>query len=334
MQEPAQVSLKKRFLNLRTLLSIALAIAFLVFLLFRLDVDLSAIWANLKGANPFLYCLAFLVYYASFPLRAWRWKLLLVNVGFEASRLPSSRKLTQIILINFFANCILYARLGDVYRAYLLKEDSGVSFPRTLGTVLAERVLDLLTVLLLLIISGIGLWRQGGIFLPVLGIGLGVVALGGLFLGAMGRFGTAFSRLLPPRLRSLYLPFQEGTLGSFRQLLPIGLQGLGIWLLETGRLYLVAMALGIHPSPFLLLFAAQAIALLVAIPFTPAGLGLVEAGVAGVLMTALPREEAWSIALVDRTISFLSLIAVGLVLFALRQVPKSSRQNPAHSGEV
>ncbi len=323
MAEPSEVSLKKRFLNLRTLLSFALALGFLVFLLFRLDVDLSATWARIRGVNPFLYLLAFLVYYASFPLRAWRWRLLLVNAGYEASRLPTIRRLTSIFIINFFANCVLYARLGDAYRAYMLKEDTGASFPRALGTVVAERVLDLVTVLLLLILSGIGLWRQGGIFLSVLGIGVGVVALGVLLLGAMGRFGLAFSRFLPLRLRSLYLPFQEGTLGSFRQLLPIGLQGLGIWLLETGRFYLVALALGVHPSPFLLLFAAQAIALLVAIPFTPAGLGLVEAGVAGVLMTAIPREEAWSVALVDRTISYLSLIAVGLVFFALRQMSRT-----------
>ena len=85
----------------------------------------------------------------------------------------------------------------------------------------------------------------------------------------------------------------------------------------------MTLALGIHPSPFLLLFAAQAIALIVAIPSTPAGLGLVEGGVAGVLMTALPSEEAWSIALVDRTISFLSLIAVGLVVFIVRQLSRA-----------
>ncbi|HLE02018.1 MAG TPA: UPF0104 family protein, partial [Dehalococcoidia bacterium] len=77
MAEPSEVSLKRRFLNLRTLLSFALALGFLVFLLFRLDVDLSATWARMKGINPFLYLLAFLVYYASFPLRAWRWRLLL-----------------------------------------------------------------------------------------------------------------------------------------------------------------------------------------------------------------------------------------------------------------
>ena len=48
---------------------------------------------------------------------------------------------------------------GDACRAYLLKEDTGASFPRSMGALLAERVMDLVTVLLLLIISGVGLWR-------------------------------------------------------------------------------------------------------------------------------------------------------------------------------
>jgi uncharacterized protein (TIRG00374 family) len=234
MRKGAQVPLWKRFLNLPTLLSIALGLAILVFLLRFRHVDLSAIWTRMKGMNLYLYVLAFVVYYASFPLRAWRWKLLLVNAGFERSSLPTVRKLTSILVINLFANCILPIRLGDVYRPYLLREDTGASYPKALGTVLAERVLDLLTVLFLLIISGIGLWRQS-FFLPRLAIGVAVVALGVLVLGAMGRFGVSFSRLLPARVRSLYIPFQEGTLGSFRQLLPVGLQGLGIWLLETGR---------------------------------------------------------------------------------------------------
>jgi uncharacterized protein (TIRG00374 family) len=328
MQEPTRIPLKKRFFNVSTLLSFAIALALLVFLIFRLDVDLSATWARIKAVNPFIYALAFLVYYSSFPLRAWRWKLLLVNAGFEASSLPTLRRLTSILLINFFANCILPARLGDVYRPYMLKEDSGVSYPKALGTVLAERVLDLATVLLLLMISGVGLWRQGGPFLAVLAIGLAVVGLLVLLLGGMGRFGSRLSRFLPARIRSLYLPFQEGTLGSFRQLLPVGLQGMGIWLLEAGRLYLVALALGIHADPFLLLFAAQAVALIVAVPATPAGLGLVEGGVAGVLNKGgLPWDVAWSVSLVDRTISFLSLIAVGLVIFALRQVSRARSKN-------
>jgi hypothetical protein len=48
--------------------------------------------------------------------------------------------------LPWFANCLAFARLGDVYRGYLLKKEANVSFAVTLGTVLAERLLDLLVV--------------------------------------------------------------------------------------------------------------------------------------------------------------------------------------------
>ena len=331
--EPAPAGLKGRFLHWRTLISMALALSFLVFLLFRLEVDLGETWARVRGANPFLYLLAFLTYYVSFPLRAWRWRRMLVNAGLASPHLPSSWRLTPHILINFFANCVLYARLGDAYRAYLLREDTGASLPRALGTVAAERALDLAAILFLLALSGVGLWGQES-FLPLLGVGFGVVAFLFLLLGAMGRFGLALSQRLPGRLRALYLPFQEGTLGSFAQLRPVALASLGVWVLETGRVYLVVLALGVSVSPFLVLFAGQAIALLSAIPLTPAGLGLVEAGVAGVFMTALPPEEAWSVALLDRTISYLSLIPVGLALLAWRHLSRGHPDKPSPPGPL
>ena len=46
--------------------------------------------------------------------------------------------------LAWFANCLTIARLGDAYRCYLLKKEAGVSFAVTFGTVLAERLLDLL----------------------------------------------------------------------------------------------------------------------------------------------------------------------------------------------
>jgi len=45
--------------------------------------------------------------------------------------------------LAWFANCVTVARLGDVYRCYLLKQEAGVSFTATFGTVLTERLLDL-----------------------------------------------------------------------------------------------------------------------------------------------------------------------------------------------
>ncbi|MEK7848891.1 MAG: lysylphosphatidylglycerol synthase transmembrane domain-containing protein [Chloroflexota bacterium] len=311
-----ELSIKRRFLNLRTFISFALGLAFILFLLLRLDVDMRATYERIRSAHPLLYLLAFVVYYASFPLRAWRWHLLLENAG--ERQLPSAWRLTPIMLINWSANTVVYARLGDAYRAYLLREESGASFTRAVGTVVAERMMDLAVVVGLMMVALTGAWRGGAGALPFLGIGL--LALLGLFLLLMARLGPWLAQKLPARLSHILASFRQGVLGSFRRLPLIALLSVAIWLLETGRFFLVAAALDLQVSPMLLLFTAQAIALLVALPLTPGGIGIVEPGVAGILMLVLSREEAWSVAILDRTISYLSLIAVGLVILLLREV--------------
>jgi hypothetical protein len=62
--------------------------------------------------------------------------------------------------------------------------------------------------------------------------------------------------------------------------------------------------------------------LLTAVPITPAGLGFVESGLVGLvllsgdlgLITGVTREIALAVALLDRSISYWSLIVVGLLL--------------------
>lgn len=320
----SEFSLKKRFLNLRTLISFTLALAFLVFIFLRLEVNFSATWEAIKSSNPLFYALAYVSYYATFPLRGWRWQLLLRNAGFPREKFGASLsiwRLSDTILIGFFANCILYVKLGDAYRTYLFSEEAKVSFSKTLGTVVAERVLDLVIIFSLLLVGGAGLWVASGkgIAPSLLIIAGGMVLLPLALLAAMWRFGKKLEKHLPPRLKSLYSPFQEGTLGSFRELPLLGALSVGIWLLEAGRLFLVAKTLGFALGIFFLLVVSPAQALLTALPLTPGGLGFVETGLAGLLMLSLPKESAWSITLLDRTISYLSLILFGLVLFLHRQ---------------
>lgn len=325
MKKRPEISLGRRFWNLRTAITIALALSFILFLLFRLEVDLGATGRMIRGSNPLLYFLSFLVYYASFPLRAWRWNLLLKNAGMEG--VPSPGRLTPLLLLNWFANCILPVRLGDAYRAYLLREEAGASLPRTVGTVAAERAMDLVVVVGLMFLAGVGIGQGRWGSLPYLAVGL--VVLLGLFLLGMAKLAPRLSRRLPLRLAGIFASFQQGVLGSFRRLPLIAALSTLIWLLEAGRLILVAWALGLHPNPLLLLFTSQAIALLVSVPVTPGGLGLVEPGVAGILMTSLSREEAWSISLLDRTVAYLSLILVGLIILLLREVGRARRLRPS-----
>ncbi len=322
-----EISLRERFLNVRTVLSFALAFSLLFFLLTRLDIDFASAWEKVLSCSPILYILAFISYYLTFPLRGFRWRLLLNNAGFDnndGANLPSFWRLSEFILLNWFVNSILYARLGDAYRAYLLREDSNASFSKAMGTVVAERFIDVVIVFLLLIIAVFGLWggRTTGTVDVIVWVCLGLVLALAIALGAMRLFGMRFEQRLPSRVKSIYGLFQEGAFGSFRQLPLLAFLSLGIWGLEAGRLFFVTQALGVSipwPLPFLILFAAMVTALLSALPFTPGGLGFVEAGVVGLLMY-LGKAIALSITLVDRTITFLSIILFGFILFLVRQV--------------
>ncbi len=119
-------------------------------------------------------------------------------------------------------------------------------------------------------------------------------------------------------------------MGSFDRL-PIVL-GLGVlgWMCEVGRLFFVVKALGVSVALGLVLFVPMANGLLSAVPLTPGGLGVVETGVSGLLQLELTEWEiALAVALVDRTISYFSIILTGGTAFALRQLRGAGRASAA-----
>src|ERR671936_810193 len=178
----AAPSLAARFFNLRTLVSFALGFAIIVFLFTRVQIDVGAILDRVRQSNPFLLLAAFLVFYATFPVRAVRWRRLLRNVGLHDSArfdLPSVPGLAEIVFLSWFANCVVPAKLGDAYRAYLLKLNAGVSFSTTIGTILAERIIDVVVLfLLMLAATGLSFGRAvPGEVLVLMQLGLGLVVL-------------------------------------------------------------------------------------------------------------------------------------------------------------
>lgn len=324
-----EVSLERRFFNLQTLISFAIAFAILYFVITRIDVDFAEIVDRIKLADPFYYAFAFVVYYMSFVVRGWRWNLILRNVGFlkrEGVHLPSLVDLTQIVLLSWFANCIMPAKLGDAYRGYALKRAAGVSFSKTLGTILAERAIDLLVLFALLVLAGFRVFH-GTVpesFRYMLVVGSVLMALIGVGLIAMLRFGRTVQRLLPVRFRAIYERFQEGTVLSFQKLPLVLTLTVAIWLMETGRLWFILYSLRVQNVPIsVVVFVALASSLLTTVPMTPAGLGVVETALIGLLLLlnnigtirGVDEVAAASIAVLDRTISYWSLVLVGLLVY-------------------
>jgi glycosyltransferase 2 family protein len=334
-----QLSLGRRLRQPRTILSLVVPLVLLV-LVFRvaLNVDVNELVSAVRAANPAFLLAAFLIFYAGFPLRGFRWVLLLRGASFRVGT-PDA---TRILFLSWLVNCLVPAKLGDVYRAYLLKINSTASLSRTFGTVFIERILDLFAIAVLGLAAGYWSFRNG---LPpsiqvVFAIGVGVVVVLALMLLTLRNFGRRILVRLPiprrERLLELYDRFEEGVFGAVGiRALPglVMVTGL-IWATEAFRLYFVVRALGFQDVELGLsgaFFVALIGSLLTAVPLSPAGLGIVELGVVGVMTAAygIPLTQATTIALVDRVISVFSIIVLGGIFYAISPL----RRGGGHVGE-
>ncbi len=330
------ISLRRRVLSLPTLVSFGVAAFFLTFLAIRFDVSWADTWDKLRASDLRLYGAAFASYYVGFILRGLRWRIMLSSSQMdEESRgeLPSVLACSQYIFLGWFANAITWFRLGDAYRAYVFTEDTGHSFPRTMGTILAERVLDVVTIFVLLAVAALALSWVGDLSGTALFLGIAslLVLVGVAGMLVMKRFGMRLARLLPNRFREAYVRFHEGAMGSFRQLPLLLFISVLTWLTEVGRLYFVIQSLDLTgtASFSLVVFVTLANAILTTVPITPGGLGIVEPGIVGLLTLSLDRSEAVSVALLDRSISYLSIVVLGGVVFLLRQAVRARRMASA-----
>src|SRR5258708_39819910 len=141
-----QLSLGKRLLNWRTIVPLVIVIVALVYFAKKANINPQQTWAAIRTANVYLLLAALSIYYLSFPIRTLRWRLLLQNVGYTKANgvaLPKFWKLLEIIYISWFANVIVPAKLGHLYRAYLLRKETQLPAPSTFATALADRLLAL-----------------------------------------------------------------------------------------------------------------------------------------------------------------------------------------------
>jgi len=316
-----KVSLREKLLDKKTLLSFALSFGILYLFLTR--IDLGAAWKVMKGANPFIYLLAFMVYYAAYPVRGLRWKRLLENTGFTLDAGDS----TEILFISWFANCLVPAKLGDIYRGYLLKKNFTASMSKAIGTIFVERTFDIVTLVVLLSLSGILSFegRLPGTVTTALRVGLLLSVVLIVILGGLRYFRDFIVRFLPRRFSDIFMRFEEGVTHSLvaRTTPVLTIYTVIIWAFEVGTLYLVTRAISLHLALPIVIFVALAASLLTSIPITPAGLGAVELAITGLLiLVSVPPDASVSVALLYRIVSYWSLIAIGGIVFVVSKKTK------------
>lgn len=336
-------NLGRRFFQPRTLISFGLALVIIVFVFSRLNIDPALVWSRVKQANVGLLLAAGFVYYSSLFVRGLRWKMMLGRVSIDEAHgypMPGPFGMFHIIFLSWFANCVVPARLGDAYRSFLLKQKNRASFGTSLGTILAERLIDLVTLIFVLLVAGIVVFgtkiphRAEQAFL----IGAAVVIVGviGVIVLFLGR--ERFERWMPDRFTIHYQNLSEGIFEILKRPLPYGIIGGALWMFDGVRVMLVAWALNSHLTIAEATVVALLSALATAIPLTPGGAGTVEAFMIIILpWLGIRGDEAAALALLDRVVTYWSLIAIGLPVYivSLRHaVPAKSGPSGKAAGKV
>ncbi len=316
--------LASRVLRPQTLISFGLAFAIAYFIFRRLDINAGEVWSNARHANLALYGLAFVVFYAGFILRAARWRAMLARTGVSPEcgyNLPSRGGLVEIYLLSWFANCIVPAKLGDAYRGYLLKRSSGAPFSLSLGTILAERLIDLMVLVVTMLGAAFVVFgrHQPTQAMRAFVAGGALILVGAVGLAVMWTLRNRLEHRVPVRLRDQYVRLHDGLFACLRNPSGFALISVVVWLSEGVRLFLVATALGAGITPSTALFVALLSSLLTAIPITPAGLGIVESAMVVMLrLVDVNVSMAASVALMDRVVGYWSLIVIGVILYIRR----------------
>lgn len=324
-------SLGRRILQPRTLISFGIAAFVIWFLVRGLDISFAEVWSEIRTADKLMLAGAFAMYYVAVLIRAIRWRMMLTRVGVTESagyQLPGVLATWQMVILSLFVNCVVPARLGDAYRSFLLKDRAKVSFGVSFGTILAERLIDVVVMVGVVLVAGAMVFgthvpgRAEQAFL----LGAVVVVIGVVGAILLYVFRQRIEHYVPERFTGHYRRLNQGIFTILAR--PVPYMGLGvlIWLMDGVRVLLVARALGAELSFSEAIVVSLLSALVTIIPFTPAGAGFVE----GFMIWILPQfgviqSTAVAIALLDRSITFLSLIVIGVILYLLNLRQGSGR---------
>lgn len=112
------------------------------------DEEKKDIYSSFIGADYWWVLLSLVIMFLSHISRTIRWKILIEPLGYK----PSTKNLFLALLIGYFANLAL-PRLGEVSRCGIVSRYEKIPFQKMIGTVVTERAIDLLSLLIAFILA-------------------------------------------------------------------------------------------------------------------------------------------------------------------------------------
>ena len=314
----------KRILSIPTFITFVIVSGIIVILVTGFNIDMAKVMSVIFEAGPVPYILAFLTHYLSFVFRGLRWKYLVGTVNHDKQ--PSSFEYVKLIFLSNFINSASLFRIGDLYKVYAFNRKYAKGFTNLLGTLITERLLDCVMLAILVGVFGQVLLQTANKEIQMIVV-FPIILLGILLLAFIAVIKI---KKIPkfPLLTNLIHKAKEGAQIPKKNIVPAFLMSILAWVCEIVRVYFIASAL-----QFDLEFAHTSIlslvhAMLTLVP-TPGGIGAVESGVAGLgtLLLNMTPENSIALILLDRSITYLSVLLIGGFVFIWEIIDINKKSN-------
>lgn len=316
MKAPAKKALK-------TLLPIALGVFLIAYSYYSTTADDRAqIFRYIREADLFWVFTSVGIGVLSHISRAIRWNYLLEPLGYQ----PKVRNNVLMVLMAYFANLGI-PRSGEVLRATALATYEKVPFQKGFGTIVTERVIDVIMLLFIILAALLSQTAIIGRYLSENGLGLGASVLmvaagiGGLFLALAVLRRSKHPLAL--KARGFVRGLLDGVLSIFRMKRKWAFLGhtLFIWACYVGMFWVikftVAETISLSFGELLVAFVAGAFAM----SATNGGIGLYPIAVSKALalfgISAVSGDAFGWIMWIAQTLMVVGFGAISFVLLPL-----------------
>jgi hypothetical protein len=315
-----------------------------VFLWWALQgLDLRHVWQSMGSANYWWLLPGIVAYFLAVWARTWRWDYMLRPL----KPIPVSR-LFPVVVIGYMGNNIYPFRVGEVLRAYVLRQREGVSMSASLATVVVERVFDGL-VMLVFVFAALPLAPIPNEAIRSIVVFASVAFFAALVLFfALAAMPARFmvwaewlcSRLLPAKVAWPLLAFLQKflnglhSLRSFRNVLMIFFTSMVIWLLETVKYWFVMHAFDFQVSFFALMLMNGIVNLATTLPSAPGYVGTFDGpGIAVLVLYGVENATATAYTLVLHAALWLPVTLLGAVYMIREGLTWSVFRQAAAAGD-
>ncbi len=337
--------MNKKFISIFKNLSLVTIAGLFLFFAFK-GINIKNVFQQTFRANMFWVAISGLISLIAFFIRAHRWNLLIGPMGY----FPSLKTTTCSLMIGYFANLAL-PRLGEVSRCGALSKSESIPFNKLLGTVVIERIIDVISLFVCILLTASIEYKRLGRFFnekifdplvekfdklvnsPVL-----LIAVVLLFVILIATIVYFLRRSRNQRAESAFNKIIKGFIDGLRSVANLKrpwlfiFESVFIWILYYLGVYVVLFAFPFTSQ----LGAGAALFLLVA-----GGLGMsapVQGGIGayhllvsqGLMLYGISKEDGLAFATLLHSLQILLIIVLGIASLSLLffQAKKNKTEQP------